>query len=224
MPAQIEVQGVGKEYPMPGGSVYALSDVSLTLEAGEFVSIVGSSGSGKSTFLYLLGFMIRPTSGTYRFHGQPVQDLSDVEQARLRGKEIGFVFQSFHLIPQLNVVKNVMLGARYLANGDARAQERTARTLLERVGLSHRLRHRPFELSNGEMQRVAVARALLGNPSLILADEPTGNLDENTGNEIFNLLAALNREGKTVVVVTHNRAIAERTPRTITLKNGRVSA
>ena len=226
MTTLMRLEGIGKEYPMPGENVQALADVSLDIEEGEFASIVGSSGSGKSTLLYLLGCMIEPTSGTYHFGSREVHGMSDLERSRLRGKEIGFVFQSFHLMPQLDVIKNVLLGVRYRSNGNGRESTgvEEARALLERVGLSHRLRHRPFELSNGEMQRVAIARALIGHPRLILADEPTGNLDEKTGQEIFNLLNMFHQEGKTVIVVTHSRALADQTPRRITLRNGRVES
>lgn len=220
MAAIIELEAVSKDYPMPAGNVQALRHVDLKFDEGEFTSIVGSSGSGKSTLLYLLGLLVTPTSGRYQFSGRFMERLSDGERADLRGRQIGFIFQSFHLVPQLNVVKNVLMGTRYSrVNG---SPQRQARELLDRVGLSHRLGHRPAELSNGEMQRVAIARALLGNPSVILADEPTGNLDESTGDEIFRLFKALNEEGKTIIVVTHDLRLADRTSRRITLRDGEV--
>jgi putative ABC transport system ATP-binding protein len=227
MAALIELEGVRKTYPMRGGDVHALRGISLELEAGELVSIVGTSGSGKSTLLYLIGMLMEPSQGSYRFDGRELASLSDVERSKLRGREIGFVFQSFHLVPQIDVLRNVLLAARYAqpaTDGQAgrAALERRATELLERVGLSHRLRHRPIELSNGEMQRVAIARALLTAPRLILADEPTGNLDEDNGNHVFELLSSLQHEGKTVVLVTHDPGLAARTPRCIRLRNGEV--
>ncbi|MEW6744296.1 MAG: ABC transporter ATP-binding protein [Planctomycetota bacterium] len=219
----IELDGVSKVYPMPGGDVQALRNVSLSFEEGEFAAVVGSSGSGKSTLLYLLGLLISPTRGSYRFGGRSMEALPDRERAGIRGKQIGFIFQSFHLIPQLTVLKNVLLGTRYGTNSNNANLTVRAHELLDRVGLSHRLHHRPGELSNGEMQRVAIARALLGSPRLILADEPTGNLDETTGGEIFELLESLNKDGKTVILVTHNLRLAKRTPKTITLRDGEVA-
>jgi ABC-type lipoprotein export system ATPase subunit len=220
----IELDAVTKEYPMPAGAVHALKQVSLTFEEGEFTSIVGSSGSGKSTLLYLMGLLISPTGGAYRFLDQPVQTLSDKARSALRGREIGFVFQSFHLVPQLTVVKNVLMGTRYRGNGAAHngGLAQKAVEILERVGLSHRLGHKPGELSNGEMQRVAIARALLGDPRVILADEPTGNLDEENGDEIFKILETMHKEGKTIIMVTHDLQLAARTPRTVTLRDGEV--
>jgi putative ABC transport system ATP-binding protein len=223
MGALIELNGVGKEYGMPGGNVQALKHVTLAFPEGEFAAIVGSSGSGKSTLLYLIGLMVSPTAGSYRFRGEPMESLADRARTMIRGQQIGFVFQSFHLVPQLTVLRNVLLAARYNASLNGDAQPR-AKDLLARVGLSHRLNHRPAQLSNGEMQRVAIARALLGDPPLILADEPTGNLDEHTGGEIFSLLESLNREGRTVILVTHDLRLAARTGRQITLRNGEVVA
>ncbi len=223
MPGLIDIAGLRKEYPMRGGAVQALRGVTLSVQAGEYIAIVGASGSGKSTLLYLLGMLVTPTAGQYRFDGKEVQTLSDVERSRLRGREIGFVFQSFHLLPQFTVLENVLLASRYCppAREDP---SRRALQLLERVGLSHRLEHHPAELSNGEMQRVAIARALLTDPRLLLADEPTGNLDERTGNEITALLEELNREGKTVILITHNPALAGRAARRIAIKDGQVAA
>ena len=205
---------------MPGGAVAALKGITLSIAAGEYAAIMGASGSGKSTLLYLLGLLVTPTSGTYRLDGHEVNALSDAERSRLRSRQIGFIFQSFHLVPQLNVLQNVLLGARYAgANGDTPDR---ARGLLDRVGLSHRLGHHPNELSGGELQRTAIARALLMDPRVILADEPTGNLDAKTGEEIVGLLEELNREGKTVLLVTHNPALAARAGRQITLADGEV--
>ncbi len=221
MAALIELDGISKTYPMPGGDVHALRSLSLSIEPGEFVSVVGASGSGKTTLLYLLGLLTEPTAGAYRLSGRPVGQLSDRERSAIRGREIGFVFQSFHLVPQLSVLDNVCLAARYASNGmsDSAAQRRS-RELIENVGLAPRARHRPGQLSGGEMQRVAIARALLTKPPLILADEPTGNLDEATGRQIFDLLEGLTKEGCTVVLVTHEPTLAARTERRIRLRDG----
>lgn len=221
----IDLQGISKDYVMPGGTVHALRDVTLSVEEGEFLAVTGASGSGKSTLLYLLGLLVTPTAGRYRFQGRALEGLSDRERSALRGEAFGFVFQSFHLVPQLEVVGNVLMGVRYRRNGNGRREDhrRRAEALLERVGLSHRLHHRPGELSNGEMQRVAIARALLGDPAVVLADEPTGNLDEATGMEVFDLLSALNREGRTVILVTHDLRLAGRVPRRINLRDGEVA-
>ncbi len=219
----LELEGVGKTYPMPGGDVQALKSISLTVNPGEFVSIVGSSGSGKTTLLYVLGLLTGPSRGSYRLRGRGVGEFDDRERSAIRGTEVGFVFQSFHLLPQLNVLDNVMLAARYGRNGAPPVGRDRARELIDRVGLGHRLDHRPRELSGGEMQRVAIARALLTDPSLILADEPTGNVDESNGDHIFDLLCSLCDEGKTIVMVTHNLALADRTMRQIHLKDGEVA-
>ena len=208
---------------MPGGDVHALRDISLRVEPGEFVSIVGSSGSGKTTLLYVLGLLTGPSRGTYRLRGRGVEEFDDRERSAIRGREVGFVFQSFHLLPQLNVLDNVLLAARYGSSGGPSASRQRARELIDRVGLGHRLDHRPRELSGGEMQRVAIARALLTDPGLILADEPTGNIDEENGAHIFELLRSLCDEGKTVIMVTHNLALAAKTTRQVHLKNGEVS-
>jgi putative ABC transport system ATP-binding protein len=219
----IHISGLSKVYPMPGEEVHALRNVSLSMDRGEFVSVVGTSGSGKTTLLYVLGLLTTPTAGTYEFEGKDVSRLSDRERSTIRGSRIGFVFQSFHLLPQLSVLDNVLLSTRYaFMNGDARGMSARAGELLDRVGLGTRLRHRPRELSGGEMQRVAIARALLLEPSVILADEPTGNLDEANGEEIFGLLGELAAEGRIVVLVTHNLALADRTGRQIRLKDGEV--
>ena len=206
---------------MRGGDVHALSRISLDIGEGELLSIVGSSGSGKSTMLYVLGALIETTHGTYQFRGKRVDQMADGERAALRGRDIGFIFQSFHLVPQLNVVNNVLLSARYLSGQSRSDLKKRALELIERVGLGDRRRHRPIELSGGEMQRVAIARALLTKPSVVLADEPTGNLDETNRNEIFELLKTLNQEdGTTVIMVTHDLELAGRAPRQIRLRNG----
>ena len=223
--ALIELERIEKNYPMRGGDVRALRGVTLSFDQGEFAAIIGSSGSGKSTLLYLLGLLTDPTAGTYKLAGRDVGPLSDIERSRVRGTEIGFVFQSFHLVPQLSIVKNVLLAARYAQNGhDGPTLEKRATELVERVGLGHRTGHRPIELSNGEMQRVAIARALLMEPKLILADEPTGNLDEENGTHIFDLMKALNDEGTTIIMVTHDQQLAERTKRVVRLRDGELAS
>jgi len=218
----IQLQEVSKTYPMPGGDVHALRRVSLEVEAGEFVSVVGTSGSGKTTLLYLLGLLTTPSGGRYRLGDRPVEELSDRERSAIRGREVGFVFQSFHLIPQLDLLDNVLLASRYARRARPVSFREEARGLIERVGLGHRIRHRPGELSGGEMQRVAIARALLGGPSLILADEPTGNIDQENGKQIFDLLQSLCDEGRTIILVTHDLALARRAGRRIHLRDGEV--
>ena len=227
MSALIHLEETSKVYRMRGGDVQALKGVSLDIEEGQFVSIVGKSGCGKSTLLYVLGALIETTGGVYEFDGKPVSAMSDTRRAELRGRDIGFVFQSFHLVPQLSVVRNVLLSSRYWSMNNGRTLSKRelkarANDLIERVGLGHRRRHRPIELSNGEMQRVAVARALLTTPRVLLADEPTGNLDQRTRDEIFELLRAVNADGTTVVLVTHDVELAELTPRQIRLSDGEV--
>ncbi len=225
MSSPIRLEGLSKVYPMPGEEVRALKEISVSIDSGEFVSVVGSSGSGKTTLLYVLGLLTPPSSGMYEFGGRDVTRLSDRERSSVRGSQIGFVFQSFHLLPQLSVYDNVLLSTRYaMQNGNASSYASRAKDLLERVGLAHRLTHRPRELSGGEMQRVAIARALMGDPSVILADEPTGNLDETNGEQIFEVLGDLAKEGKTVILVTHNLSLAKRTHRQIQLKDGEILA
>ncbi|HBY94489.1 MAG TPA: macrolide ABC transporter ATP-binding protein [Chloroflexi bacterium] len=205
----VEARELSRVYRQGALEVLALRRASFTVQRGELVAIMGPSALGKSTLLYLLGCLVRPTGGLYRLEGRDVTRLSGSELAQVRGCWIGFVFQSFHLLPSLSALRNVELPALY--NGGARTERRErARWLLERVSLRERLHHRPAELSGGEAQRVAIARALMNDPTLILADEPTGNLDSTTGHEIMALLAELRGEGRTVVVVTHDSGIAQR--------------
>jgi putative ABC transport system ATP-binding protein len=201
--------------------VRALDDFSFTFRAGEYWAIMGSSGSGKSTLLNVLGCIDRPTSGTYRVRGTSVEDLDDDELSELRGRELGFVFQSYNLIPQLNVLENVLVPVLYQDEAPADAEERAA-ALIERVGLGDRLDHRPTQLSGGQQQRVAIARALVNDPALILADEATGNLDSQTAEEILGLFDELHAEGKTILIVTHEPAVGERAERVLHLKDGRI--
>jgi putative ABC transport system ATP-binding protein len=219
----IELRGVAKVYPRPSSSVRALGTVDLTVAGGEFVAIMGPSGSGKSTLLSILGCLDRPTEGEYLLGREPVAGLSDVDLSRVRNRRFGFVFQSFHLIPELTVLDNVETPLLY---GGVPASEwrRRAEECLERVGIMHRARHRPAELSGGEAQRAAIARALVMEPRILLADEPTGNLDTVTGDEIADLISELHREGRTIILVTHNEALAERAQRMVRLRDGRIES
>jgi putative ABC transport system ATP-binding protein len=207
-----------KIYPRGREEVRALEQVSFDIAGGDFVAIVGPSGAGKTTLLNLIGCMDAPTSGTLRIDGREVQELSECDRTRFRRDRIGFVFQHFSLIPTLTVGENVALPALF-AGRDGRKR---ATDLLDKVGLSHRVHHRPSELSGGEMQRAAIARALINQPAILLADEPTGNLDSATGEHIVNLFRQLNDDGLTLVVVTHNQALASVARRLIEIRDGRL--
>jgi putative ABC transport system ATP-binding protein len=220
----ILADGVTRTYALDGISVPALRGVSFSVPAGDYVSIVGPSGSGKSTLMHLLGGLDRPTSGRLLIGGRDVTALSSHELARLRNETIGFVFQSFHLLARTSAVDNVALPLVYRGVG-ARQRRRQATATLERVGLGHRLGHRPNQLSGGEQQRVAIARALVTDPKVLLADEPTGNLDTATGQSVLALLEALNTEhGVALVVVTHDREVAARAKRQIEMRDGEIVA
>jgi putative ABC transport system ATP-binding protein len=222
--AALEAVDVTRTYEMEGVRVTALRGVNVSIDAGEFVAIVGPSGSGKSTLMHLLGCLDRPTSGTMLIDGRDVAKLSDGDLAELRNNTIGFVFQGFHLLARTNARDNVALPLVYrgVPRGERR---RRAVTALETVGLGHRLGHRPGQLSGGEQQRVAIARALVGDPQVVLADEPTGNLDTKTGQEVMELLERLNAErGVAIVIVTHEPAIADRAARQIHIRDGRVES
>jgi putative ABC transport system ATP-binding protein len=217
----IELQEIHKTFDTGKIEVHALRGVDLRVERGEFVAIMGPSGSGKTTLMELIGCLSQPSRGHYRLNGADVQAIDSDGLARLRGEEIGFVFQSFNLLPRLSLVENVELPLAYRGVSRRERRER-ARAALERVGLSHRWRHGPNEVSGGERQRAAVARALVNHPSLLLADEPTGNLDSRTGDEILSLLEGAHVEGNTVVVVTHDPRIGQRARRRLTIRDGRI--
>lgn len=218
--ALIELERVSKVYE-GGERVTALADVSLTIDRGEFVAVVGQSGSGKSTLMNILGCLDLPSGGRYRLDGVDVSRASAATLAQVRSRQIGFVFQGFHLIPSLTALENVELPLIYRGMGRDERRRR-AEESLRRVGLSQRMRHRPNELSGGQQQRVAIARALAAQPPLILADEPTGNLDSTSGAEIMAMLHALHQDGHTVVLITHDAAVAQQAQRRIEIKDGRV--
>lgn len=217
----VELNQVSKTYKMDNVEVQALKGVNLKIVKGEFVAIMGPSGSGKSTLLHMIGCLDRPTSGKIYLDGIDVLKLSDSELARLRGKKIGFVFQFFYLYPTLTARENVEL-PMMIVEQDKKIREKRALNLLKVVGLEHRAEHLPSQLSGGERQRVAIARALANDPSLLLADEPTGNLDSKSGREIMELFVKLNKEGKTIIIVTHDENIASYAERIIKIKDGRI--
>jgi putative ABC transport system ATP-binding protein len=217
----IAIDRLARHYVVGGETVRALDGVSFDIRHGEWVAIVGQSGSGKSTLMNLLGCLDTATSGSYRLNGADVETLSDDQLADLRNKEIGFIFQTFQLLPRANALANVELPLVY--RGVARKERRhMAEQALRSVGLANRMHHRPNELSGGQRQRVAIARALVGDPSLLLADEPTGNLDSQTGEEIVRLFGELNARGHTIILVTHEPKLAARCPRAIKLMDGKV--
>ncbi len=216
-----ELIDVTRIYDTGSVQVRALDGISFAFREGEYWSIMGSSGSGKSTLLNILGCIDRPSSGTYSVRGQEVADLDDDGLSELRARSLGFVFQSYNLIPQLDVLENILVPVLYL-DDPPRGIEDRARQLADRVGLGNRLTHRPTELSGGQQQRVAIARALINNPALILADEATGNLDSQTALEILDLFDELNAEGKTILLVTHEPDVSARTQNVLRLKDGRV--
>lgn len=217
----IDADDLAKTYMMGEVEVHALSGVSLKVRPGEVMSIMGPSGSGKTTLMNLLGCLDRPTSGTYRLDGELVSDLSDDELAEVRSRKVGFVFQSFNLLGRQSALANVELPMRYA--GVMRGRRQRATEALQAVGLGDRLHHRPNELSGGQQQRVAIARALINNPAIILADEPTGNLDSKSGDEVMHYLLGLNKEhGTTLVFVTHDPEIAAQTHRVVRLFDGKI--
>ncbi len=220
-PVEAELTSVSKTYQMGEQTIHALNGVSLKFHQGDFWAILGASGSGKSTLLNLLGCLDRPTRGDYVLDGHAVQDMDDDQLSEIRLRKIGFIFQSFNLIQQLTVEENIQLPLHYQETDSDKSQE-TARRLAEMVGLSDRLAHHPSELSGGQQQRVAIARSLANDPQIILADEPTGNLDSSTSKDIMNLLCQLNDEGKTIIMVTHEHDIAAYTKQQLYMKDGQV--
>lgn len=217
----IRTEGLVKDYVLGAETVHAVRGVDMQLRVGEFVALMGPSGSGKSTFMNMIGCLDTPTAGQYWLNGQLVSELTDDELARVRNREIGFVFQTFNLLPRATALHNVELPLIYAGVG-AKERKRRASEKLDLVGLSDRMGHRPPEMSGGQRQRVAVARALVNEPALLLADEPTGNLDSVTGEEIMDQLAELNRQGQTILLVTHEHNIAEYAGRQVHLKDGMV--
>ena len=222
MSALIAMQGICKHYTRGGQTVRALDGVNFTVQDGEMVAILGPSGSGKSTLMNILGCLDTPTTGTYRLAGQAVERMTEGELSHVRGRTVGFVFQGFHLLPGLTAQENVELPLLYRGIPEER-RRRLARESLARVGLADRMDHRPAELSGGQQQRVAVARAIAGKPPMLLADEPTGNLDTAAGREIMGLLRDLHREGHTVVIITHDPAIGAACPRRVHIRDGKLT-
>ncbi len=219
----IELHAIERRYAMDGQTVRALDGIDLQIGRGQFVAITGASGSGKSTLLNVLGCLDRPSAGRYRLDGEDVSQLDDEAASVIRNRRIGFVFQSFHLLPRLTVRENVLLPQRFTDTPDADAGQR-ADALLRRVGLGERLQHRPQQLSGGQMQRAAIARALIMQPRLLLADEPTGNLDSRSAADVLGLIDELHADGQTIVLVTHDPDVAARAQRQIRLRDGRIDS
>jgi putative ABC transport system ATP-binding protein len=219
----IDIENITKEYVMGEEIVHALRGVTLQIRPNEYIAIMGPSGSGKSTLMNMLGCLDTPTSGRYEFNGRNVAEMDDDELAAIRNREIGFVFQTFNLLPRSTSLRNVELPLIYAGIDPETREERAARALTD-VGLGDRLEHKPNELSGGQRQRVAIARALVNNPSIILADEPTGNLDSKTGEEIMQLFEELHQKGHTIILVTHERDIAAHARRTVHLRDGLVES
>ena len=219
----IQVEDVHKSYDLGETFVHALRGVSFSIKVGEFVSIMGPSGSGKSTLMNIVGCLDTPSKGTYLLNDRNVGNLNEEQLAGIRNEEIGFVFQKFHLLPRSSALENVAQPLKYAS---VKQSERLTRAeeVLDKVGLSNRLTHKPTELSGGEQQRVAIARALVNSPSILFADEPTGNLDSKTGHQVLEIFKDLNKRGQTIVVITHEREIAEQSQRTITIKDGEIGS
>ena len=220
-PSLISIENLHKSFPMGGDRIIALRGVSATIDRGEYVAVMGQSGSGKSTLMNILGCLDTPTAGSYELDGRPVGDLSDDEQAFIRNRKIGFVFQAFNLLPRMDALRNVELPLLYRGMN---RMERSRRSMeaLDAVGVADRARHRPNEMSGGQRQRVAIARALVNEPSIILADEPTGNLDSGTGEEVMAIFDRLNGDGHTIVLVTHEEHVARHCDRILRLRDGNI--
>jgi putative ABC transport system ATP-binding protein len=219
----VELRNVSKIYHLGGEEIRALDDVSLDIDAGEFISIIGPSGSGKSTLMHILGCLDKPSRGTMKLDGIPIESASAGQLATVRNRKIGFVFQFFNLLPKLNVLQNVELPMVY-SGKNATERRDHAMAALKMVDLENRVKHRPMQLSGGQQQRVAIARALVNNPKIIFADEPTGNLDSKTGETILALFKQLSAEGRTIALVTHDDEIAARTPRRIEIRDGKITS
>ena len=221
MPHLVELKDIYKIYHMGDSDVHALDGISLTIDKGEFVAIVGSSGSGKSTCMNIIGCLDVPTSGTYKLNGKDITNYTDNELADVRNKMLGFIFQQYNLIPKLTVIENVQLPLLYGGVSD-REQRQRAMVALRRVGLESKAKNLPAQLSGGQQQRVSIARALAGDPSVILADEPTGALDSKSGREVMRFLQQLNREGNTIILITHDNSIAARASRIVRVTDGKI--
>jgi putative ABC transport system ATP-binding protein len=218
----ISLKNIQKIFRDESQETHALRGVSFDVVEGEFAAIMGSSGSGKSTLMHIIGFLDKPSSGEYFFDGEQTSSFDDEKLAKIRNQKLGFIFQSYNLLPRTSVLENVLLPTIYTPAINKKFMEQRARQLLERVGLSHRINHRPNQLSGGEQQRVAIVRALINNPRLILADEPTGNLDSRSGQEVMEILQGLHQEGNTILMVTHEQYVAQCAQRILTLKDGQI--
>jgi putative ABC transport system ATP-binding protein len=219
----IKTNNIKRVFEVGSETVHALKGINLNVESGEFISIMGPSGSGKTTLMNIIGCLDTPSSGEYFLNNQLVNDLNEDQLANIRNKEIGFVFQSFHLLAKNSALNNVLLPMKY-AGADMNEAEKRAKHVLDQVGLSDRINHGPSELSGGQQQRVAIARALVNKPSILFADEPTGNLDSKTGEDVMNLFKGLNQEGQTIILITHEEEIAMQSKRIVNIKDGLVES
>lgn len=221
MQSLIELKNISKFYDMGGGKINALSNINLTVDRGDFTAIIGKSGSGKSTLMNILGCLDTPSSGEYFLEGEEISTLGERRLSYIRNMVIGFIFQSFNLVPTMNALENVELPLIYRKT-DKRRRHKLAADALEMVGLSERMNHRPYELSGGQQQRVAIARAIAAEPSLILADEPTGNLDVSSGRDVMEILSELNSAGKTIVLITHDSSVAQKAEKQVEISDGHI--